>query len=136
MTKRVEIPTEEEVETCVRLMTERTGTPPPVIAVARELQLSNATFWRYFPEIARTVADARRASRRNTEPGPGETDEKQSGDGTGDVLLAKSAARTARWEKDLQAAAAQIQRLTLENAALRAQLAEASAVLPLRPRNK
>lgn len=133
MTRRVDLPTTEEIARRVEELTTSNGRPPAVIALARDLQLSNATFWRHFPSIAQSVADAGRAFRQtghmdpplnpasNTKSSPGEQP--------------PTSPRLAGLQTDLQAAAREIQRLTLENETLRAQLQDVTSVLPIRPRD-
>lgn len=134
MTRRVDLPTDEDVANRIGEMTSETGLPPAVITVARDLQLSNATFWRHFPRIAQSLADARRAHRRTTavsEP-EGDLDPAQESSSVSPPAVSQ---RVSRLQSDLDAAAREIQRLTLENEALRAYLQDATSVLPLRPRD-
>lgn len=62
MSRKVRLPSESDVAAKVReLQDGDAGRSPTVVAVARELGLSNGTFWRYFPAVAQSIADARRA---------------------------------------------------------------------------
>jgi transposase-like protein len=97
------------------------GTRPSVLALARQFGLANTTFRRHFPDCARQVAGF-----RNTPPS-GSTG--QPGTSRYDQLIARNA-RLRRANRNLAdhlaIAAANIQRLTLENQRLRREL-EASA---------
>lgn len=128
MTRPVAIPEVAEVLRVVHDLETRDGAPPPVTAVAAELNLSNATFWRHFPQAAQTIADARRSSRRRVREALPETAGSPATNTT-----SQRAAHAASLQADLVAAAAQIQRLTLENQELRAQLTAARSLLVLRP---
>lgn len=133
MTHRVDLPTTEQIMHRIEELTTTNDRPPAVIALARDLQLSNATFWRHFPSIAQNLADTRRAHRRAaTAQDPG-TDTRSSADSSRETPSEPPPLIT-RLQSDLEAAAHEIQRLTLENEALRAHLQDASSVLQIRPR--
>lgn len=89
------------------------GSRPSVLALAAKFDLSNTTFRRHFPELAKEVAAARSdAERRDThgKPSPYE------------ILVARNAKlrRANRTlTENLQFAVAQIQRLAVDNARLR-----------------
>jgi AcrR family transcriptional regulator len=86
------------------------GRRPSVLAVARQLGLSNTTFRRHFPDIAEEVGD----TRRTPPAGPADA----GGPSAHDKLVARNAKlrrdnRQLREHLDL--AIANIQRLTLQN---------------------
>ncbi|MFI5864659.1 hypothetical protein [Streptomyces sp. NPDC051546] len=97
-----------------------TNTRPSVLMLARRLDLTNTTFRRRYPEIAREIADHRAAP---TTPRSGPTEH--------DRLVARNA-KIRRRNRDLTSqlalAAAQIQHLALRNERLQEALEEASNV--------
>ncbi|MFE7017575.1 hypothetical protein ACFVAQ_45160 [Streptomyces sp. NPDC057651] len=101
---------EEVLKTC-----RETTTRPSVLMLARRLDLTNTTFRRRYPDIAREIGEQRTAP---TAPRTGPTEH--------DRLIARNA-KLRRRNRDLSAqlavAAAQIQHLTLHNQRLQ----EASA---------
>lgn len=130
MTRRVPLPSEADIATAVdELSKDDSDHPPAVLAVAKRLGLSNATFWRHFPQIAQTLADTRKdALRART----------RSSDRTiADVPtteLVRLRNDKARLEEEMRAAAAEVQRLTLENHELRTQLEQSNGLLPFNTR--
>jgi hypothetical protein len=95
-----------------------TGARPSVLALARRVGLSNTTFRRRYPEIAREIAQARTA--------PTGSPAASGQPSAFDRLVARNAKlkRTNRLLADqLKLAAAHLQRLAVENARLR-ELAE------------
>lgn len=130
MTRPVPLPTETEITAVVEALTrEDPSRPPAVLAVAARLGLSNATFWRRFPQLAQTLADTRRDALRHRAGTPeGAAHELPV------VELARLRNDKARLEGEVRAAAAEVQRLTLENYALRTQLEQASGVIPIHAR--
>ncbi|MGW5442706.1 hypothetical protein [Streptomyces asiaticus] len=104
---------QEVLESC-----RETNTAPSVLMLARRLGLTNTTFRRRYPEIAREIAD-HRAAPTTLRSGPTERDK----------LVARNA-KLRRRNRDLAAqltlAAAQVQFLALQAARLEAAL-EASA---------
>jgi transposase-like protein len=108
------------------------GRRPSVLAVARRLGLSNTTFRRHFPDIAREVSDARRTPPTDDTPGSPAASEH-----------AKLVARNTKLRRDnrqlrehLDLAVANIQRLTLQAHALRQQLENATNVTRIDPRTR
>lgn len=113
------------------LQAEETGTTPSVLALARRFGLSNTTFRRHYPDIARQVSDVRRVA-------PSESPAR-SGAARYDTLVARNALlrRANRSLSDhVKIAAANIQRLTLENAQLRHELHAAAKVSSIVDRNQ
>jgi transposase-like protein len=103
------------------------GRRPSVQALARRLGLTNATFWRHYPHIAREIADQRRA----TPPAGTNPDNRVT-------QLEKQVADLRRTNRDLldhlHLSIANIQRLSLDNHQLRQELEAATAVTRLQPK--
>lgn len=95
-----------------------------VSGLAKQLGLTNATFWRHFPEVAQEVADARRlstaASRKLRQSDTKSADT--------DIALRTENARL-RMQVDL--AVSHIQQLTLDNRTLRDQLEAQKGIVHL-----
>jgi AcrR family transcriptional regulator len=107
------IPTPEQAHRARdRVLTQATnsGRRPSVLAVARELGLSNTTFRRHFPDIAQQMSDARRTPSSGPAPAGGPS--------AHDKLVARNA-KLRRDNRQLRAhldlAIVTIQRLTLNN---------------------
>lgn len=126
MTRRVTLPTDEQVRTALRQLLDEsanTGTRATVVELARRVGLTNPTFWRHFPAMAselRTSAPA--ATSADT---PADTSRALQND------HARLRRTNAALSEDLTAALACIQRLTLENRSLRTQLEESAKVVGL-----
>ncbi|MFI5759038.1 hypothetical protein [Streptomyces sp. NPDC051569] len=105
-----------------------TNKQPSVLMLARRLDLTNTTFRRRYPDIAREIADHRAAS---TAP--------RSGPTVHDRLVARNA-KLRRRNRDLNAqlafAAAQIKHLSLRNERLQEALESASNVTSISSRIK
>lgn len=85
------------------------GRRPSVLAVAHQLGMTNTTFRRHFPDLAKEIGDARRQPEANAET--------ETSTSSYDKLLARNAKlrRNNRQLRDhLQLAVANIQRLTLQ----------------------
>jgi AcrR family transcriptional regulator len=129
MTRRVNLPTIEQVQTAIQdISGHGSDSPLTVRRLAQHLGLSNSTFWRHFPEIAQSVADKRRqltrtatASRPVDQRGRDETE-------------ARLRERVAELAALVAASAAQVQRLTLENRVLREHLQTESSIVHIRER--
>ncbi|MFD4578077.1 hypothetical protein ACFWNK_37970 [Streptomyces sp. NPDC058417] len=105
----------EMVETC-----RQSNTKPSVLKLARQLGLSNTTFRRHFPDVARELGTLRSAP---ADPADGPTAQ--------DRLIARNAKlrrRNQELSSDLALAIAQIQQLALTNERLRAALEGASKI--------
>lgn len=90
--------------------------------------MSNATFWRHFRHIAQELSDRRRdASRKVQSEVPEGADVDYRG------TISRLRIENARLLNDMMIAAAEVQRLTLENHALRIQQEQTSGVTPIRP---
>ncbi|WP_406349764.1 hypothetical protein [Streptomyces sp. NBC_00658] len=124
MTRRVDLPSEPRVRAVLaRLRQQATESAKrlTVLALAREFGLSNSTFRRHFPDVARDIAEASRSS----PPAAGTPTSRY------DLLVARNA-KLKRRNRELTAqltlAAARIQQITLDNHGLRHQLEAVSGV--------
>lgn len=129
MSRRVDMPTDDDVRQAMLEYIDEArdaGTRATVIGLARRLNLSNGTFWRQFPGIAAELKSAT----ANTPPGT-RTDDRTALRADNARLRRDNAALSS----DVELAVASIQRLTLENYALRSQLEAAAKVvaIPKRP---
>lgn len=127
MSRRFQLPTDGDV-VAVRdqLLTDaQAGGPrPTVVELGRRLGLTNTTFWRHYPAIARELADTERRdgpTATGADPGSGKN-------------LSERAAALARdnqfLREHLDLAAGTIARLTLENHQLREALDTSSLSTP------
>ncbi|MGW6880821.1 hypothetical protein ACWGEU_11255 [Streptomyces goshikiensis] len=127
------IVSEERVRQAMEEMLKRareTGQRPTVLALARQFSLSNTTFRRHFPDIARGISQSRAAP----------PDEREDARPTAYEKLVARNAKLKRANQNQQAllrlAAAEVQRLALLNADLLEALEEARNVTPIRPRTR
>lgn len=123
MTRRLAVPSEPRVRAVLvelRRQAAEDGKAPSVLALARKLGLSNTTFRRHFPHIAREITESRTSSAGSS------GEERQSRLDTIVARNAKLKITNRTLKGHLQLAAAQIQRLASENEQLRRAL-EASA---------
>lgn len=139
MSRRVELPDEHRVRQARdALLAEATAsdTRPSVIALARRLGLTNTTFWRHYPQIAREVADARNAPALSTDPGDTGREPQPAGTHSPSVKdkLATLRRENQALHEHLELAAATIARLTLDNNELREALESAQAVTSIHAR--
>jgi hypothetical protein len=135
-------PAEVPSETCAHRIRDQyladctaQGKRPSVLGLATRLGLTNTTFRRHFPDLAREISTARATPTR-----PART---QRGPSPHDALVARNAKlRRANHTLtgQLRLAAAQIQRLGLDNARLRRELQDSSNITridrPDRPRHR
>ncbi|MEU2269814.1 hypothetical protein ABZ568_26130 [Streptomyces olindensis] len=124
MTRRTDIPSKARVRAALTRLHEKateTGKRPTVLALAREFGLSNTTFRRHFPDVARDIAEAARTSTPTAVTPPSHYD----------LLVARNA-KLKRRKRELTAhltlAAARIQQVTLDNQRLKQQLEAATSV--------
>jgi transposase-like protein len=129
MSQKVPLPSPDDVrqaKASILAEAHATGRRPSVLALARQLGLTNATFWRHYPDIARDVANHRRAA-----PSPGTDPADHLG------KLEKQIAELRRANRDLtehlDLAVANIQRLSLDNHHLRQELEAATNITRLKP---
>lgn len=122
---RSPLPTHDEVQEAITALTQATGKPPSTLALAKHLVIPNTTFRRQFPHITAGLNNA-----RLTELAP--QDDQHS---SPYKQLQKQNAQLRRELEELHThlriAAANIQRLTLENHRLRRERDEASRVTPI-----
>lgn len=134
MTRTVALPTPEQarqVRDQVIAEAQAIGKRPSVLAAARRFGLTNTTFRRHFPDIARELNEVRRT------PAPDIT---ASPDATRYIALQEQNAKL-RQDKTtltehLELAIANIQRLTLENRGLREELESATNVTRIKTRTR
>jgi hypothetical protein len=125
MSRRVDLPTDDDVRRVMREYLDEakaSNIRATVIGLARRLNLSNGTFWRQFPAIAEELK-----SESMTTPPPEQRSDRVD-------LRADNASlrrRNASLTDDIALATASIQRLTLENRALRAELENVSKVVSI-----
>lgn len=129
MTRRVPLPSPDQIAAAIASETERSGRPPAALAVASRLGMSNATFWRHFPRVAQDLADARRDANRRAQRVL-ETDSRPHLAAT----IAGLRTENADLQNDIKVAAAEVQRLTLENHDLRTQLEQVARITPFQRR--
>jgi protein-disulfide isomerase-like protein with CxxC motif len=104
------------------------GRRPSVLALAATLGMNNTTFRRHFPDHAKKVSELRR------EPESGSRTEADAGPSPYEQLTARNAKlrRDNRvLTQNLHLAAAQVQRLSLDNARLRGELQSRASVTPI-----
>jgi hypothetical protein len=128
VSRRVPLPTTAQVQAAIEeLQTAAgsTGTPVSVLAVATHLSLANTTFWRHFPEAAEQI-------RAGARPQPRHSEEAAT---TGRLREAQLRRANTDLSANLALAAANIQRLSLDNHQLREELTALTGVIPIdRPR--
>lgn len=120
MSARVPLPSATEVQQALTELSAQPGDEQPtVLALARSLGLANSTFWRHFPEIAREVAENRRstAGADHTADAHG-----QPSDDRPTIENARLRRQNRELAGQIEIAIAHLQRLTLENHALREEL--------------
>jgi ribosomal protein S12 methylthiotransferase accessory factor YcaO len=128
VTRRIALPTVEDVQLVIEDLADATGKPPTVVAVADRFGLANTTFRRSFPDIAAALKQQRATSPASTETAISRFDQ---------LKLDNDKLRRNNHElrEHLELAVANIQRLTLENHRLRRQL-EASTKVTRIDRNR
>lgn len=126
MSPRVPLPTDEQIHRALDELTaaDHAGRPPSVLALATHLGLANTTFWRHFPDIARTTTEARRRRPAQSTSSAPEPD-------TNRIAELRRANRNLT--QQLQVAMASVFQLTTENHQLRTELETATSVHPLHP---
>ena len=122
MTRRVPLPSCEQVTSTLDRL-RASGPSVTVTALARELGLTNPTFWRHFPDLARQVVDSAR-------PGPPNPTDDDA------ARLTRLTRDNRQLQHDLQQATANIARLTLENHRLRNDLEAATGLRHLTTANR
>lgn len=129
MTQRVPLPSTDDITSVIDALTREAGCPPAALAVATRLGMSNSTFWRHFPHIAQELADSRREANRNVRRRriPGTSDAHHRS------VISQLRVENARLLNEVNVAALEVQRLTLENHALRTQHELSERVTSIRP---
>lgn len=125
MTRRVILPSEPEVRTALEQLRKTDGSRLiTVLDLARQHGLANSTFWRHFPGIAQEVADERRSTLRSATTFPADSPRTNNPD----EALRKE---NVKLRDQLELAVAHIQRLTIDNQALRDQLEAQTNIVKL-----
>lgn len=134
MTRTLDLPTAEQARQArdqVVAEARALGKRPSVLALARRFGLTNTTFRRHFPDIARELSEARRT------PTPDIT---TSPDARRYLTLQEQNAKlrqdNATLTEHLELAVANIQRLTLENRQLRKELESATKITRINTKTK
>lgn len=133
MSRLRDLPSEDKVRAAAGEVIEQarqTGHRPSVLAVARRFGLSNTTFRRNFPDIARELGEHRRQPPTAAEGSIADTVEAAR-----ELTLLERNAKLLRdntiLAEHLELAVANIMRLTLENCQLRRELEAATKVTTL-----
>jgi hypothetical protein len=114
------LPSEAQVRQALTELAAQPGAgQPTVLALAQSLGLANGTFWRHFPEIARDVADQRRTAARLDRATSAQN---LSDNGNPPSELTRLRRNNRELTDQIEVAIAHLQRLTLENHALREEL--------------
>lgn len=129
MTRRTVLPSHDDVQLAIKRLTETTGKPPTVLALARHLGLANTTFRRHFPDMTTEFTQQRSPAPADSDPVAASRFEK--------IQRENTELRRARRElaEHLELAIANIQRLTLDNHHLRQQLHAATKITHINARS-
>ncbi|AXB45273.1 hypothetical protein [Amycolatopsis albispora] len=127
MTRRVALPSLDEVRAAIGHLAEAAGKPPTVVALARHLGLANTTFRRNFPDITTDLHPLRSPS---SPEGPIGVSQFEQLKRDNDKLRRNNHDLT----EHLEIAVANIQRLTLDNDKLQRQLEAAADVTRINTR--
>jgi AraC-like DNA-binding protein len=129
VTRRTVLPSHDDVQLAIKRLTETTGKPPTVLALARHLGLANTTFRRHFPDITTELTQQRSPAPADSDPVAASRFEK--------IQRENTELRRARRElaEHLELAIANIQRLTLDNHHLRQQLHAATKITHINARS-
>jgi hypothetical protein len=130
VTRRTGLPSHDDVQLAIKQLTETTGKPPAVLALARHLGLANTTFRRHFPDITTELTQQRSPAPAGSDPVAASRFEK--------IQRENTELRRARRElaEHLELAIANIQRLTLDNHHLRQQLHAATKITHINTRSR
>lgn len=127
MTRRVNLPTEEQVNEALNSLRTSTNHPITSSGLASHLMLSNSTFWRHFPDIAQRVSDERRVALRSSKETASDAEPRPDNE-------AKLRRELAILKTQFELAIAHIQRLSIENETLRHQAESFNNITRLRGR--
>jgi AcrR family transcriptional regulator len=133
MTRKIDLPGEAHVRDVLADMLAEAaagGAKPSVLALARRLGLSNATFWRHYRDIATQIRHA--ASVSMAQAGG----ENLRRDRAGELASQNAGLRRERdrLARQLEAALGHLRRLTIDNTQLRHDLEAAHNITRLDPR--
>ena len=121
MTPPATLPSPEDIQLAIKEITETTGTPPAVFALARHLGIANTTFRRRFPDIASQLRQQRTADSPHGHAANSRLDQLERDN-------AQLRHEKQNLAEHLELAIANILRLTLENNQLRQELENATRV--------
>jgi hypothetical protein len=123
VTRRTVLPSHDDVQLAIKHLTETTGKPPSVLALARHFGLANTTFRRRFPDITTDLSQQR-------SPGPAGRGFDDAASRFEELRRENAELRRVKLEltEHLELAIANIQRLTLDNHHLRQQLHAATNI--------
>jgi len=132
MSRKIDLPGQAHVRTVLADMLAEAaagGPKPSVLALARRLGLSNATFWRHFRDIA---TELRHAAGDSMAPPGGQNPRR---DRAGELASQNAGLRRERdrLADQLEAALGHLRRLTIDNAQLRHDLDAAHSITRLDP---
>src|ERR1700737_2718021 len=132
MSRKIDLPDQAHVRAVLADMLAEAaagGAKPSVLALARRLGLSNATFWRHFRDIATEIRHTAGASM--AQPG-GQNPQR---DRAGELASQNAGLRRERdrLADQLEAALSHLRRLTIDNAQLRHDLEAAHNITHLGP---
>jgi len=132
MSRKIDLPDQAHVRDVLPDMLAEAaagGAKPSVLALARRLGLSNATFWRHFRDIATEIRHT--AGHGMAQPGG----QNPRGDRAGELASQNAGLRRERdrLADQLEAALGHLRRLTIDNAQLRHDLEAAHKITRLDP---
>lgn len=127
MTRRAELPHRDQVQAAIAHLSQATGKPPTVLALAGHLELANTTFRRNFPDIATELSQRRAHPASPRDPADASRFEQLKRDND------KLRRDNHELAEHLELAIANIQRLTLDNHRLRRALETSGKVTRIDP---
>jgi hypothetical protein len=130
VTRRTALPSPEDVHLAIKQLTETTGKPPTVLALAGHLGLANTTFRRHFPDLTADLTQRRSANPTGPDPAASTPFQRLQHDN------AHLRATNRALSQHLELAVANIQRLTLDNHQLRHQLEAATNITRIDTRHR
>jgi AcrR family transcriptional regulator len=132
MSRKIDLPAEQHVRAVLADMLAEAAegsAKPSVLALARRLGLSNATYWRHFPDIAAEVNQTVSVAvvpASSEHPCLGRSEEQAA-------HIARLRRENARLTDQMEAAFGHLRQLTVDNAQLRRDLEAACAITRLDP---
>lgn len=130
MSRQTALPSHKDVHLAIKQLTEATGKPPAVLALAGHLGLANTTFRRHFPDITADLIQQRSANPTGADPAATTPFQRLQRDN------AHLRSTNHDLTEHLALAVANIQRLTLDNHQLRYQLEAATNITRIDTRHR